>query len=381
MELKTFFRTLIRKWWVILPAFLVAFTATIVFTFAQRPVYEATATFLVTPNASFESVNSFVTGLDVLSRRPEIATTYAEVAESRFIKDAAAQELGLSEAQVADLSVDSELRAGTNILKITVAGNAPAQVRDFTNVVGAHTVAYVRELIEVYELQPLDPATLPAAPIRPNRALNIALGGILGLALGAGLAFLADYLQAPLQEVASLSILDGETGAYTRRYLLQRLREEMSRAKRNSYPLSLALMNVDQLGTMGPSNAQVRSKALRGVALLLKQHLREEDILARYGDTVFAVLLPDMSAERAKEILERLQTRVAWTPLELHDSGVKLNLSGTVGIATYQLNGSGQDELLSRAARALQEAETAGYGQIHLVSEDEPSSISNGNES
>jgi diguanylate cyclase (GGDEF)-like protein len=131
-------------------------------------------------------------------------------------------------------------------------------------------------------------------------------------------------------------------------------------------------MNVDHLDVMPKSSSsQVRSEALRKVAAFLKQYLREEDVLARLDGTVFAFLLPDMPAEEARAIMEKLQTRMAWTPLEIEKSGVTLNLSGAAGVVAYQYNGTVQDEFLAKADRALQQAEAAGDGEVCLLSESE----------
>jgi len=261
------------------------------------------------------------------------------------------------------------LLAGTNVLEITVEGNDPALVRDFANMVGTKTVTYVQGLYDTYELKSLDSANLPASPISPDVKLNLALGAILSLGLGVGLAFLAEYLQAPLENLANFAILDDETGAYNEHYFMQRLREEMSRARRNQYPLSLALMNIDHLGVTRSTPPQVCTEVMRRVAVLLKQHLREEDLVARLNGTVFAVLLPDLPGEVAKETVEKLQTRIAWTTFEIEKTGAKVNLNGTAGVAAYQCNGTGHDELMAEATRALEEAEAAGLGKVCLVSE------------
>jgi diguanylate cyclase (GGDEF)-like protein len=371
MELKTYLQILLKKWWIVLPAFLTTFTATIVFTFTQSPTYASMATYVVRPNASFGDMKSFANGLDMLSRRTEIATTYAEVASSRLIKREAAQELGLSNEQRQSLSVSTQLLAGTNVIMVTVEGGAPEIVRDFANAVGAETIAYVQELYETYDLKPLDQASLPGSPVKPDKALNLSLGAVIGLALGAGLAFVSEYLQAPLERVTNFGILDDETGVYNKRYLAQRLREEMSRAKRNQYPLSLAVMNVDQLGAMSTSfPSQARGEILRKVAVLLRQYIREEDVMARLNGTTFAFLFPDVQGESAKAIVEKLQTRIAWTPFEVEKSGLKLNLSSAAGLVDYHYNGTGQEEFLALADRALQQAEAAGYGKVCLLSDD-----------
>ncbi|MCP4538185.1 MAG: diguanylate cyclase [Chloroflexi bacterium] len=369
MELKIYLRMLLKKWWIVLPAFLVTFTSTIVFTFTQAPTYRAVATFVVTPT-SFEDIRSFASGLDMLSRRTEIATTYTEVAVSRLIRGQAGEELDLSQSQRKGLSVESKLRAGTNVFEIAVEGSDPVLVKDFANTIGIKTMTYVQELYEMYSLSPLDEATTPSLPIKPNKKLNIALGGVFGLALGVGLAFLSVYLQTPMESVTGLGVFDDETGVYNSRYFRQRLGEEMSRAKRNEYPLSLAFLNVDQLGVIdGSFSPQARNEALRKVVVFLKQYLRKEDIIARFSETVFAFLLPDVPEEEAQTMVEKLQTRVAWTPFELERSGIKLNLTSAAGVAAYNYNGTMQDEFLAQANRALQQAEAAGYGKVHSFSE------------
>lgn len=373
MELRVYLHMLVRKWWIVIPIFLITLTAIIVLTFTQTPTFETTATFVVTPNASFETIQSFVSGLDVLSRRAEIATTYAEIANSRWIKTQAADALGLSPAQRRSLSVNSQLVAGTNVIRITVTGSNPNLVRDLANMVGAQAMVYVQELYEVYNLLPLDEALRPSSPIKPSKLLNLALGAGLGLVLGVGLAFLAEYLQMPLETVTSLSILDSETGAYNKRYLLQRLQEEVSRAKRNNYPLALALMKIDHLEAVWTS-PQARSEALHKIVSFVKQYIRKEDVLARYDDKVFALLLPDMLQKDAQAIMEKLLTRIAWTPFEVERSAAKLNLTGSSGVVGYHRNGAGPDELLALASQALKQAELADYGSVFSMPESDEQS-------
>jgi diguanylate cyclase (GGDEF)-like protein len=364
MELKIYLRTLLKKWWIILFAFLVTLGATTALTFTQTPTYTSTATFIVTPSDSLDEIGSFASRLDIVSRRTEIANTYAQVAVSRWIGQEVADELGLSLDQRKDYIVESRLRAGTNVLEITVEGSDRVVVSDFANLVGIKMIAYVRNLYEAFDLVSLDGAPVPLDPIKPNKVLNLATGTIFGLVLGVGLAFLSAYLQAPLETVATADVFDVETGAYNKRYFVQRLGEEMSRARRNKYPLSLAMMNVDQLEVLRTASSEIRREILRKVVVSLQQYLREEDLVARLEGTVFGFLLPDIAEEEAKARMEKLQTRMAWTPYEIEKSGVKLNLSASVGVAAYQYNGTRQDEFMAQADRALQHAEATGYGRV-----------------
>jgi diguanylate cyclase (GGDEF)-like protein len=368
MELKVYLNILLKKWWIVLPTFLVTLTAGIIFTYMQTPVYNATASYVVVPSSSFGTGENFAGGLDLLSRREQIATTFSEIASSRRIKDEASSSLSLDSDRA--YLVSSRLLNGTNIIEFTVQGPDPAITRDLANAIGVATEEYVRGFYEVFNLRLLDEATVSRNPISPNKSLNIILAAVFGLILGGGLAFLSEYLGAPLPSAFSVNIIDGPTGAYNRDYFLQRLGEEMVRAKRNRYPLSLALMRIDNLGLLKGINAvKVRTDMLRQVAMLTGQYLREEDIVAHLESNVFAILLPDTTGENAKAIMEYLQTRVAWTPFESAISEAKFNLKSIVGIVNYGNNGTGRDELVAKANRALELAEVEHNGKAYLISD------------
>jgi diguanylate cyclase (GGDEF)-like protein len=372
MELKAYLRILGRKWWIVLLVFMITYGATLAVTFLQPPVYQATATYVLTLGSAFKNNKDAGSNLDILSRRTEIATTYSLLATSHLIKKQAADGLGLSEQERSDLSVSSTLMAGTNVLQIAAQGSKPALVREFANAVGEKTAAYVQNLYETYELQLLDKAGLPDTPVKPNKLLNLSLGGVMGLILGIGLAYLAAYLQAPLENVANVGILDDETGVYDKRYFTLRLHQELSRAKRNKYQLSVALMDVDHRRALDRASGQLRREALRKVAVRLEPHLRNEDIMARFGDTVFAFMLPDTSGEAAKALLERMQTTIAETPVASERSGAMLDLLSSAGITAYPDQGLREDvepdQLLAQAMGALKQAETATYSEVYLFS-------------
>src|SRR6185503_14601801 len=123
MELKIYLNILLKKWWIVLPTFLVTLTAGIIFTYTQALVYSAKATYVVAPSSAYGTVKDFAGGLDMLGRRDEIATTFAEIAASQTIKKQALDSLSLDSGR--NYSVSSKLRAGTNILEFTVTGPDP----------------------------------------------------------------------------------------------------------------------------------------------------------------------------------------------------------------------------------------------------------------
>jgi capsular polysaccharide biosynthesis protein len=197
MEIRSYLRIIIRKLWIILPIVILTVGATVIYTSRQQPVYTARTTFVARLNQEFIDNKGNASALDVLSRRTEIATTFSEVAKSRRIKFYAAERLGLSQDDRKNLTVDSRLLAGTNIIEISTEGYDPKLVSDFTNSLGAVTIDYVNSLYEAFELVPLDEAIAPTAPSRPNKLFNYILGAIVGLSLGLGLAFLSESLSIP----------------------------------------------------------------------------------------------------------------------------------------------------------------------------------------
>lgn len=368
MELKNYLNVLFKKWWILLPTFLITLTASLVMVYTQTPLYTATTTYVVVPSSAFGDLKSFANGLDMLGRRDEIATTFTEIAMSRGIKQQAMGSISLESGR--DYAVSGKLRAGTSIIELTVSGPDPVISQNLANAVGATLEEYVRGSYEVFILRLLDEATRPTSPISPNKSLSLTLATVLGLVLGAGLAFLSVYLETPTSPVADINIIDEETGVYNKDYFLRRLSNEMVRAKRNKYPLSVALMRVDNLGLLkGANSGKVRGDILNQIGTLAHHQLREEDIVAYYGSDTFAFVLPDVSGENAKTILENLHSQLGWMPLQTTTIGAKINLKGIMGIAVYNHNGINRDELVAQADRAMRLAEVNENGNVYLIAD------------
>lgn len=366
MEVKAYLRILVQKWWLVIPALLITLGATAILTFTQQPVFESTATFIVKPNDAFPTGISLANSINILSLRTEIAYTYVEIATSARIKKNAVEQLGLTAEQKKNMVIDSRLRGGTNVLEITVSGPDPSLVQALANQVGAETVLYVNEVYDIYELKPLDAAPLPRSSIKPDKVLNLALGGILGLGLGVALSFLSTYLETPSHPVVTFDIVDAETGAYKERYFARRLAQEISRAKRNKYPLAVASIDVDHLGVTQSLPHRSRISTLRQAAALLQQNLRDEDIMAHVDGSTFAILLPDLTGHQAQTCVEEMQATITSTPFELGAEGSALNLVSAAGIAAYSHNGTSSTELLATARQALEEAKSSANGKVSL---------------
>jgi diguanylate cyclase (GGDEF)-like protein len=359
MELKHYLMIIWRRWWLVLIALVTAIIGSIVFTYMRPLQYQATVRLIVSPaKGTVVDLNEVRASLAALDK-PVIANTYAEIAQSPSIIQAAWDKLGIPPAKQPSFTISALVLQKTSILAITVTGPDPAQVQQLATTISELTLNYVSGLYEAYDLKLLDPATFPLTPINFDEKLNLALGVVLGLGAGVLLAFLAEYLQTPLAQIEQASIVDVQTGAYKGSYFLRRLREEISRARRVQRPFVVGIMRLENFNELTDSlPSGTRPVILKQVVALLRQILPEEDLMAEWHRGSLALLMPDCDPDAAQQTLKRLQNKLEWTPLEVGDTGFKLNLTTSFGLVEYDLNGVGPEELLARAEKALQESQT-----------------------
>jgi capsular polysaccharide biosynthesis protein/GGDEF domain-containing protein len=367
VELRTYLAALRRHWLLALLGIVGVMAGTVAYTANQQPLYEASARYIVKPAAQLGTRNDdqFMTALALLSGRTEIATTFAEAANSRSIHDQAAEGLALSPQQRSALEVRSRVVAGTNILEISAQGADPTLVTAFANAIGERTVSYVSSLYEVLELQLLDPAAVPDQPVQPRWLLNLALGAVLAVVLAVSLVFLAELRRAPAEAVGA-TLLDRESGAFSHHYFSARLREEISRSSRSGQPVAVALLDLDPNGALEHTSVRHRQQALERMVGLARRGLRDEDVVARLDNELLGVLLPDTDELGARERIGLLRGSFATAAVELSpgDPAAECLRENLAGVAAFDgreraTASSGPVELLARARLALDDARVA----------------------
>ncbi len=371
MELKLYLRILMRKWWIVLAATLFTLLITFFFVSRQPSVYEAKTTFVIRPRSSFSAnAEEFVKAVDTLSRRIEINSTYAEVADSDLIKERAIESLGLTDDQRKGLKASGKLVAGTNVLEITGQGPNPVIVRAFTDAISRETAVYVSNLYEVFELELLDAAQIPKKPVGPNRTLNLAIGAMLGLLLGVGLIFLLEYLKEPLEGDSNFNIVDPETGVYNKSYFMLRLHQELARSRNSTAPFSVALIKAGQYSLI-KGFSQPTIKILRELAADLQANVRDEDVLAYVGQDTFGLLLPGISRHGAQSGLEILRVKAGLPSADDIGRSRGITIYGLTGITTVTNDAViSENDVLAQAAEALKESEKTISSKKNLLTGD-----------
>ena len=153
--------------------------------------------------------------------------------------------------------------------------------------------------------------------------------------------------------------VDGLTGAYNNRYLMEALGREVARSARYGRELSLVLFDIDRFKEINDAYGHLGGDAiLSAVCHAIAREIREEDVLARYGGEEFAVLLPETDLEHARLVAEKLRGIVAAAELVVGDARVPVTVS--LGVASLVPGTDDAEELVRRADEALYEAKHAG---------------------
>jgi diguanylate cyclase (GGDEF)-like protein len=180
----------------------------------------------------------------------------------------------------------------------------------------------------------------------------------------ANLAALAIENARLYDEAKELSLTDELTGLRNIRYFREQLRREIARASRAQQPLSVALLDVDNLKVVNDSFGHRAGDALLvKIGYRLQSCLRSSDVIARYGGDEFVLLFHGVDSETAFICAKRCLESVRQMPFL--DHGIKVTVS--IGVASFPAEASGEEELLHQADTLCYKAKKAGGNQIWIA--------------
>ena len=164
-----------------------------------------------------------------------------------------------------------------------------------------------------------------------------------------------------------MSITDPLTGLLNRRYLEERLTEELNRSTRYSYSMSCLMIDIDDFKNYNDRNGhQAGDVALKITAHSLKAALRSADIACRYGGEEFCILLPQTSVTEAGVIAERMRQKVTETDYPYGKSQPMGTVSISIGISTFARHIDTAESVIAAADRALYNAKRQGKNRIEF---------------
>lgn len=165
-------------------------------------------------------------------------------------------------------------------------------------------------------------------------------------------------LRTHLQEQQLQATMDGLTNLPNRLAYDARLEREVARWKRYKNPLSLLVLDVDRFKQINDTYGhKAGDKALKLIAHMLKQAVRETDYIARYGGEEFVAILADTPNNAAKKVAEKMRSAVE--AADFHHNKLKVDITISVGISSFKESDTAEKVFL-RADKALYHAKSLG---------------------
>jgi diguanylate cyclase (GGDEF)-like protein len=170
-------------------------------------------------------------------------------------------------------------------------------------------------------------------------------------------------LRGKLEEEA---IRDPLTGLFNRRYLEETLVREFERARREDYPISFMLLDIDHFKRFNDKYGHAAGDfVLKVVAERLNSKVRVAGIPCRMGGEEFLIVLPSILDEVAQLRAEYFRDQVQSMPIPYGDQDLSLTVS--IGISSYPKNGETWVELYQAADEALYRAKQNGRNRVECA--------------
>jgi len=169
------------------------------------------------------------------------------------------------------------------------------------------------------------------------------------------------------EKLRTQSIKDPLTGLFNRRFMEESLDREVNRAKRHSTALSAILLDVDYFkrfnDTFGHEAGDLLLAELSG---LLKDSVRGEDIVCRYGGEEFLIILSGASGDEAQKRAEQIRNKTRQLKL-LHNGKELGQITISLGVAVYGQNCRTVKAILNSADKALYRAKDQGRDRVVMA--------------
>ena len=173
-----------------------------------------------------------------------------------------------------------------------------------------------------------------------------------------------EELKEKAGEFEQLSVTDALTGLLNRRYIEERLMEEVKRSNRHGYPMSLLMLDVDHFKSYNDTYGHPEGdEALKLVANIIRETLRGADVAARYGGEEFAILLPQTNDDEAAMIAERIRSNIE------HAKFPKRAVTASIGVASCSAELCSKKGLVDAADLALYDAKRRGRNSVKLFAD------------
>jgi len=157
--------------------------------------------------------------------------------------------------------------------------------------------------------------------------------------------------------------VDHLTGLSQRAPFVERVDEELARARRRGAPLSVAILDLDGFKAFNDTFGHpAGDQALKLTASRLRASVRKSDLVARFGGEEFVVAFPETAVDQARARVEHIRTELARIPIPVGREQRQVTISA--GVGSWPADGETFDAVLERADTRLYEAKRRGKNQV-----------------
>jgi diguanylate cyclase (GGDEF)-like protein len=173
-------------------------------------------------------------------------------------------------------------------------------------------------------------------------------------------------LRAVIAQADEISHTDTLTLLPNRLAIISELQRQVTTSERYGTPLTISILDLDHFKEVNDTYGHAAGDAvLRFIALGMRDHIRQPDLIGRYAGDEFLALLPNSTLRAASEQAARLCQQVRALPIVSGKHMISMTLS--VGIAQYKIHEEDWQKLLDRADQALYLAKRNGRDQWAIL--------------
>lgn len=165
------------------------------------------------------------------------------------------------------------------------------------------------------------------------------------------------------KKVQEMATYDSLTRVFTRRYWFERGRQEIDRSSRFGYTACCLMVDIDHFKEFNDRYGHLVGDAiLVDISKIVRENIRQIDILGRYGGEEFCLLLSETGLDDGVYAAERIRQAIGQRQINAYDE--KLRVTVSIGVALYSPGTASLENLIDTADQALYKAKDQGRNRV-----------------
>lgn len=219
---------------------------------------------------------------------------------------------------------------------------------------------YVALDVLMWFMAPLQP--IPQAALHIVHLFNLSV-------VFAMFSYLASYylkmVVSAQRKLRDMATTDSLTGLFTRRHMIYLAENELARFQRNGHPVSFLLLDIDYFKSINDAHGHdLGDRVLIMVAEVIREELRTQDLIGRWGGEEFLAILPDTDSDKARASAERVRNAFLTRDWKAA-TGVGVEVTISIGVSELQA-GDDLSAAVNRADTALYRSKSGGRNRVEL---------------